>query len=49
MPAKPKVAPKEEAEKVPLVKRSLDILGATIQRVDDGFAQDSSAERNEVR
>ncbi len=44
-PSKPKVAPKEEAEKVPLVKRSLDLLGATIQRVDEGFAQEPSEER----
>jgi DNA polymerase-3 subunit gamma/tau len=28
---------REEAEKVPLVKRAVDILGATVQRVDDGF------------
>ena len=42
---KPKIAPKEEAEKVPLVKRSLDLLGATIQRVDEGFAQEPSEER----
>jgi DNA polymerase-3 subunit gamma/tau len=28
---------KEEAEKVPLVRRAMDVLGATIQRVDDGF------------
>ena len=32
---------KEEAEKVPLVKRALDVLGATIQRVDDGFGGSS--------
>jgi len=28
-PAKPKPMPKEEAEKVPLVRRALDVLGAT--------------------
>ena len=39
-PAKPKAMPKEEAEKVPVVKRALDVLGATIQRVDEGFAQE---------
>jgi DNA polymerase-3 subunit gamma/tau len=29
--------PREEAEKLPLVKRALDILGASFQRVDEGF------------
>jgi DNA polymerase-3 subunit gamma/tau len=29
--------PREEAEKVPLVKRALDVLGASFQRVDEGF------------
>jgi len=28
---------REEAEKVPLVKRALEVLGATLQRVDEGF------------
>jgi hypothetical protein len=28
---------REEAEKLPLVKRALDVLGAAFQRVDDGF------------
>ncbi len=30
-------SPREEAEKVPLVKRALDVFGATVQRIDDGF------------
>ena len=45
-PVKPKVPPKEEAEKVPLVKRAMDLLGGTIQRVDEGFGQEQRAERN---
>ena len=28
---------REEAEKLPLVKRAVDVLGATLQRVDEGF------------
>ncbi|MHB1425132.1 MAG: DNA polymerase III subunit gamma/tau [Gemmataceae bacterium] len=28
---------REEAEKLPLVKRALDVLGASFQRVDEGF------------
>jgi hypothetical protein len=35
--ARPKRAPKEEAEKTPLVKRAVEVLGATIQRVEEGF------------
>jgi DNA polymerase-3 subunit gamma/tau len=31
--------PREEAEKVPLVKRALEVLGAAIQRVDEGFGE----------
>jgi DNA polymerase-3 subunit gamma/tau len=34
---------REEAEKLPLVQRALDVLGASIQRVDDGFGTLSSA------
>jgi hypothetical protein len=30
---------KDEAEKVPLVKRAVEVLGATIQRVDDEFGE----------
>ena len=33
----PRRNPREEAEKVPLVKRALEVLGASIQRVDEGF------------
>jgi DNA polymerase III subunit gamma/tau len=28
---------REEAEKMPLIKRALDVLGASVQRVDEGF------------
>jgi DNA polymerase-3 subunit gamma/tau len=35
--SRPRRPPKEEAEKVPLVKRALDVLGAGITRIDDGF------------
>lgn len=28
---------REEAEKLPLVKRAMDVLGASLQRVDEGF------------
>ncbi len=28
---------REEAEKLPLVQRALDVLGAALQRVDEGF------------
>jgi DNA polymerase-3 subunit gamma/tau len=38
-PARPKRGPKEEAEKVPLVKRAVELLGATIQRVDEDFGE----------
>jgi hypothetical protein len=31
--------PREEAEKVPLVRRVLDVLGGQIVRADDGFAE----------
>jgi hypothetical protein len=27
----------EEAERVPLVKRAIDLMGARVVRVDDGF------------
>jgi hypothetical protein len=33
----PRRSPREEAEKVPLVKRALEVFGATVQRVDEGF------------
>jgi DNA polymerase-3 subunit gamma/tau len=35
--ASPRRSPREDAEKVPLVKRAVDVLGATVTRVDDGF------------
>jgi hypothetical protein len=36
-PPRSKRSPKEEAEKVPLVKRALDVLGATVHKADEGF------------
>jgi hypothetical protein len=33
----PRRSAREEAEKVPLVKRALEVFGATVQRVDEGF------------
>jgi DNA polymerase-3 subunit gamma/tau len=33
---------KEEAEKVPLVKRAVEVFGAVIQRVDDGFGGEAT-------
>ena len=30
---------KEEVEKIPLIRRAVEVLGATIQRVDEGFGQ----------
>ncbi|MFM7151214.1 MAG: hypothetical protein ACKO23_15355, partial [Gemmataceae bacterium] len=39
---KPKSGGKEEAEKVPLVRRAMEVLGASIQRVDEGFQPISS-------
>ncbi|MFO0881020.1 MAG: DNA polymerase III subunit gamma/tau [Gemmataceae bacterium] len=30
---------KEEAEKVPLVRRAVEVLGASVQRVDEGFGE----------
>jgi DNA polymerase-3 subunit gamma/tau len=35
--AAPRRNAREEAEKLPLVKRALDVLGASLQRVDEGF------------
>jgi DNA polymerase-3 subunit gamma/tau len=37
MEARPRRNPREEAEKLPLVRRAIDVLGATLQRVDEGF------------
>jgi DNA polymerase-3 subunit gamma/tau len=37
--SKPQLSPKEEAERVPLVKRAVERLGGTISRVDDGFGE----------
>jgi DNA polymerase-3 subunit gamma/tau len=38
--ARPRRNVREEAEKVPLVKRAVEVLGASIQRVDEGFAEE---------
>jgi DNA polymerase-3 subunit gamma/tau len=37
---------REEAEKLPLVKRAIDVLGASFQRVDEGFGVVSSTGTN---
>jgi DNA polymerase-3 subunit gamma/tau len=34
-------SPKEEAQAVPLVKRAIEVLGAAITRVDEGFGDDT--------
>jgi DNA polymerase-3 subunit gamma/tau len=45
----PRRNPREEAEKEPLVKRAVDVLGAQVVRVDGGFgAQTSGTERTEA-
>jgi DNA polymerase-3 subunit gamma/tau len=36
-PPRPRRNSKEEAEKLPLVKRAMEVLGASLQRVDEGF------------
>jgi DNA polymerase-3 subunit gamma/tau len=36
-PAPPRRSSREEAEQLPLIKRAMDALGASIQRVDEGF------------
>jgi DNA polymerase-3 subunit gamma/tau len=41
-PSRAKQPPKEEAKKVALVKRIVDVLGATIQTVDEGFGDASN-------
>jgi DNA polymerase III subunit gamma/tau len=38
-PARSRRNPRDDAEKVPLVQRALEVLGATVQRVDEGFGQ----------
>jgi hypothetical protein len=42
--ARPRRSAKEEAEKLPLVKRAVEVLGATIQRVDDNFGSPVDSE-----
>jgi DNA polymerase III subunit gamma/tau len=44
--ASPRRNAREEAEKLPLVKRAIDVLGASLQRVDEGFGSLSSAGTN---
>jgi DNA polymerase-3 subunit gamma/tau len=49
-PPRPRRNAREEVEKLPLVKRALDVLGASIQRVDEGFglaAEDSQGPEQE--
>jgi DNA polymerase-3 subunit gamma/tau len=36
---RPRSTAKEQAEKVPLVRRAVEVLGASIQRVEDGFGE----------
>jgi DNA polymerase-3 subunit gamma/tau len=43
--ARSRRSPKEEAEKVPLVKRALDVLGGTISRVDEAFGTAAPADQ----
>jgi hypothetical protein len=38
-PARPRRNPREEAEKLPLIQRAREVLGATVQRVDEGFGE----------
>src|SRR5262249_2391888 len=35
--AVPRRVAREQAEKLPLVKKAIDVLGASLQRVDEGF------------
>jgi DNA polymerase-3 subunit gamma/tau len=35
--SRPRVSARETAEKQPLIRRAVEVLGATIQRVDEGF------------
>jgi len=42
MEATPQRNAREEAEKLPLIKRALDVLGASFQRVDEGFGVPST-------
>jgi DNA polymerase-3 subunit gamma/tau len=44
--ASPRRNAREEAEKLPLVKRAIDVLGASLQRVDEGFGSISSGGTN---
>jgi DNA polymerase-3 subunit gamma/tau len=43
-PGRSRQAPKEEAKKVALVKRAVEMLGATIQGVDEGFGESAASE-----
>jgi DNA polymerase-3 subunit gamma/tau len=38
-PARPRRNPRDEAEKLPLIQRAREVLGATVQRVDEGFGE----------
>ena len=37
--ARPRRNPRDEAEKLPLIQRAREVLGATVQRVDEGFGE----------
>lgn len=48
-PAQPRVNPKEEAEKIPLVRRALDVLEGQIIRADENFGSTpGSTQRDEA-
>jgi hypothetical protein len=47
-PPRPKRNPREEVEKLPLIKRALDILGAQIVRADEGFGVEVGEDRERV-
>jgi DNA polymerase-3 subunit gamma/tau len=38
-PSRPRRNPRDEAEKLPLIQRAREVLGATVQRVDEGFGE----------
>jgi DNA polymerase-3 subunit gamma/tau len=46
--SRPKRNPREDAEKEPLIKRALDVLGAQIIRADEGFGTQDNEERERV-
>jgi DNA polymerase-3 subunit gamma/tau len=44
-PSRPRRNPKEDAEKEPLVRRALDVLGAQVVRADEGFGSPTNGEK----